>query len=234
MATQVPVTLVNGGGALTPLQIKRACCKAFREAVDEVCQGAPGSRGNFNDKFYEKLQGVTPHGSSLAQNMAREVPVLAGQAGTAAAGMAGTAADVAAAAPSSAVAQNVHNAFVQEAAAVGNISGTAAPGTIANCFSIGAMFASYAVKGSRGVFRFFNALRAGGFRLGFPDGMIGTQAVEIKGPGDSFRKNQKETFDAASKPNPTIVIDCQSCGANCKNGPVKKLKGKWKTNVGCP
>ncbi len=229
MSTQVPVTLVNGGGALTPLQIKRACCKAFRQAVDEYCQGAPGSRGNFNDKFFEKLQNVTPHGSSLAQNMAREAPVLAGKAGTAMAGTAGTAANVAAANPGSAVAQVVHNAYVNASAAIGNVTGTAAAGTIANCFSIGRMFGK-----SGGVWQFFNALRAGGFRIGFPDGLIGSQAVEIKGPADSFRKNQKETFDAASSPNPTIVVDCKSCSANCKNGPTKKLKGKWKKNVGCP
>ncbi|MEZ4447376.1 MAG: VRR-NUC domain-containing protein [Polyangiaceae bacterium] len=229
MATQVPVNLVNGGGALTPLQIKRAACKAFRQAVDEYCQGAPGSRGDFNDKFFEKLQNVTPHGSTLAQNMAREVPVLAGQAGTAAAGVAGTAANVAAANPGSAIAQIVHGSYVKSAAAIGGGMGTAAAGVITSCFSIYRMFGR-----AGGRWPFFNALRAGGFRIGFPDAMIGNQAIEIKGPGDSFRKNQKETFDAASKPNPTIVVDCKSCNANCKNGPVKKLKGKWKKNRGCP
>lgn len=232
MATQVPVTLVNGGGALTPLQIKRACCKAFRDAVTDHCTSPPGSRGDFNDKFFKRLDKVTPHGSDLMKNMVREAPVLAAKA---AGGVSGSA--QALAASGNATAQAVHNAYVKESAKLlggGATSVTAAAAlaagiTLKSCFAIGRMFGK-----AGGVWQFFNGLRAAGFRIGFPDAMIGNQAIEIKGPGDSFRKNQKETFDAASKPNPTIVIDCKSCGANCKNGPVKKLKGKWKTNVGCP
>jgi hypothetical protein len=228
MATQVPVTLVNGGGALTPLQIKRAACKAFREAVDEYCKSPPGSRGSFNDKFFDKLKDVTPNGADIAKSISREVPMLAGKAGGVASGVAGTAGDLAAADPGNAAANFVNDQYVKELANLpGGASGVAGP--VGSCFAIGAMFAA-----AGGKWLFFNALRAAGFRLGFPDGAIGSQAIEIKGPGDSFRKNQKETFDAASKPNPTIVVDCKSCGADCKNGPVKGLKGKWKSNVGCP
>lgn len=229
MATQVPVTLVNGGGALTPLQIKRTLCKAFREAVKDYCTAPPGSRGSFNDKFFEKLRNVTPHGANLAGSIAREAPVLAAKT----AGMASGSAQ-ALASPSNPVAQALHNAYVQESRAIlGSATATSVTGAftggVASCFAIGRVFSHF-----KGPFRAFNAIRQAGYRLGWPDGMIGEQVIEIKGPADSFRKNQKETFDAVSKPNPPIVVDCKSCGANCKNGPKKKLKGKWKTNLGCP
>lgn len=230
MATQVPVTLVNGGGALTPRQIKRACCKAFRNAVKDYCTSPPGSRGDFNEKFFEKLPKVKPHGTDLMNNMVREAPVLARRAG----GMTASVASLAS--KGNATAQAVQGAYVAESANLiaGSSSITAAAAATAgiavpNCYSIGAMFSN-----AGGKWQFFNSLRAAGYRIGFPDAQIGRQAIEIKGPADSFRKNQKETFDSASRPNPTIVIDCKSCNAKCKNGPKSALKGKWKTNVGCP
>lgn len=228
MATQVPVNLVNGGGALTPLQIKKALCKAFREAVAEHCSNPPGKRGSFNDKFYKKLRNVTPHGRDIAKSCMREVPVLCGKAGTAAAGVAGTAADLAATGnPLANMLNNAFNSVVSGLPSTG-VSGLAGAGNVA------ASFAGTEALAANGPKVFFSTVKGSNFNYSFPDGMIGKQCIEIKGPADSLRPDQKAQYDAVSQPNPTIVVDCKSCGANCKNGPFIKMKGKWKQNVGCP
>lgn len=235
MATQVPVNLVHGGGSLTPLQIKRALCKAFRAAVADYCSAPVGQRGAFNDKYFDHLRNTQPHGAALAANITREVPVLAARAGSGAVG--GTAQALASA--SNPAAQAVHGAHMAALGAspfAGAAAGAVQTGAFAgvtglfgggvrSCFAIGRLFATT----GRAI---FGQLAAAGLRLRFPDGMIGNQIIEIKGPADSFRPGQKADYDALSKPNPTMVVDCKSCGASCKNGP--SLAGGWSKNKGCP
>lgn len=231
MATQVPVNLVHGGGSLTPKEIHDALCKAFRSAVEEYCKGAVGKRGSFNDKFYEHLRNPATGNPNLAANIAREAPILVARQGSTAVG--GTAAALAKA--GSPAAQAVHGAHV---AALGRpplssvlgagatvITGAAAVG-VRSCLAIGEAFRTATA------WKLFGDVAKEGLRMRFPDGMIGNQCIEIKGPADSFRPDQKADYDSISDPNPTIVVDCESCNVECKNGP--SLAGGWSKKKGCP
>jgi len=229
MATQVPVTLLNAGGGLSPRRVKKYLCKAFRAAVKDYCKKPKNKRGNFNNDFYSKLRGYKRQPFPwLAQNTLREVPVIAGNgvAGTAQALMSspGPARQVAAAA------QGAYNDFVTLTL------GQTAPITGATAIAVGSSLGMWKLaqvvlpSGNA----FWHEMGQLGAQLKYPDGLINNQIIEIKGPGDFFKDpTQRQVFNQVSSPNAAIVVNCRSCRAKCQNGPGSAMSAGYRRNKGC-
>lgn len=223
MAVQTPEQLVHGGGGLAASGLKDVVCQAFREAVDEHCSKPKGQRGSFNNKFYDKLR---RHNPDLAGRIQREVPVVFG-------GAAGSAGQLAAnltnaPGPAGAAANAVLAAHQAGVRALAGPGATAVTGALANPRIPGGPWGVVGLAAMEGLRRgapLFDRLKFALFRLmnrgvrvKFPDGLIGRQVIEIKGPGDTMSKGQAKDYQAFSKPDPPIVPSCESCApANCVN-----------------
>ena len=230
MAVQTPEQLVSGGGGLAASGLKDVMCQAFKDAVDEHCAKPKGKRGSFNNKFYDKLRKLNPE---LAGKIQRETPLIFGGAAgsggalasamTNAPGAAGAAANAVMAAHQSGVAALAGSGASAVTGATANPNIPAGPwgivGVAAFATKVGAPLFS---KVKFGLFQLMNR----GVRIKFPDGLIGNQIIEVKGPGDTMKASQAKDYQAFSKPDPPIVPSCESCGAACVN--------KKTSNGGCP
>lgn len=214
MGFQSSAKLISAGGGLNKSGIKTPLCKAFKKAVTEYCSKPKGKRGKFNDTYFKKLKDVD---RQLAGQIRREVPCLMGQGAlpgvrclwTATSGL--TAAGSATAAVAGCAGALATGAAAAAKAAVG----VGAPTGLTRA-AAGAMDA---IRGRS--FSLYNILRTNGAaipggKLRFPDGMIGQQVIEVKGPGDGFKdKGQAKDYQKISRPKPPIVPSCESCKANC-------------------
>jgi hypothetical protein len=198
MTPQAAADLLHAGGGLAASSDKDAMCKAFAEAVAEWCAKPKGQRGSFNDVFFDKLKGIDP---KLAGDIMREVPVLmklAGRAGQVVGAVSEVAKNGSGAAKALAIVM---------AGAYTAISGLGGGGGAADAMR-NAVYGAFKGVGNR---RFYPR---------FPDGMLRGQVIEVKGPGDYFRKpGQAADYQKISAPKEPIVLSCESCGADCESGP---------------
>lgn len=235
MATQAPASLLNAGGKLSHRAVKRALCQVFRKAVDDHCAEVKkgNSPGPFNDRFFRTMQGYSQGRFGwLANNIVREMPVLAQNVSG---GLAGTAMQVAAS--GTGAIQGIASGLAAAASLVGGglmtasglpvptglLAGPAgATGTTAVGLVTGAATAAVPSSIANIAHPGTAAMTAAGYRLGYPDGMMNfngrNRCIEIKGPRDQFRPGQKGTFNAASRPKKMMEISCTECKANCQNG----------------
>jgi hypothetical protein len=214
-------SIVHAGAPITALNSDHPMCKAFCNAVKGYCRKKLGKRGTFNDYFFKKLARQSP---TLAKEMQREVPFLFKHA---AGGpqLLGTAAEVAK--NGAGIGQEIAEAMH----AVGS------PMTGAAVLAKGATGLADAFRGScAAAWKGVTGAGANRFFPKFPDAMRNGQAIEIKGPGDSFRGNQKACYQKISKPHDLLEVDCESCSTEeckCKSGPKPKGMSKKEWNGGC-
>jgi hypothetical protein len=222
--------LMQAGGGLAASGLKDVLCAAFRAAVDEHCAKPKGKRGKFNNKFYNHLNRLDP---KLAGKISREVPVIFGGAAgasgelasnlTNAPGMAGATANAVMAEYQAGVRAFAGSGATAVTGATVNAAIPGGPWGVAGIVALG--FGSI----GKATVALWNGVKGGvapRIRVKFPDGLIGKQVIEIKGPGDTMKPSQAKAYSAFSKPDPPIVPSCDSCApANCVN--------KKTSNDGC-
>lgn len=207
MPSNVPKgTIMSGGAGGTSPGSESVMCKAFNEAVEAWCdpEREKGKGKTFNDYYFDALKGQGDAGKALVADITREAPILV----------------------------NARTARTLEAA--GQLSGSAGKAARGLAKSLDGLRAMAELgEKSWSAFRWESLIaswRAKGLRgrLRFPDGMMpdGTP-IEIKGPGDTPRKNQFRDYKRASPNGEAMEISCESCGNDCASGnkcPPKKKK----------
>lgn len=223
MAVQTPEQLVHGGGGLAASGYKDVICAAFRQAVDDHCSKPKGQRGSFNNKFYNRLNRLNPE---LAGKISREVPVVFGGAAGSTGALASSLTN--APGPAGAVANAVLGEYQRGVSAFAGSGASAVTGATMNPNIPGGPWAIVGLAAMEGLrrgapvanrlkFALFRLMNRG-IRVKFPDGLIGNQVIEIKGPGDTMSNGQAKDYQAFSKPDPPIVPSCESCApVNCVN-----------------
>jgi hypothetical protein len=199
-----------------PRALKDVLCAAFRAAVDEHCAKPKGKRGKFNNKFYNHLNRLDPKlagedlpGGARHLRRAPQGPRASWlrisrtpREWRARPPMPSWRSTRRACAPSPARGRRPSPGPPSNAAIPGGPWGVA--GIVALGFgSIG-----------KATVALWNGVKGGvapRIRVKFPDGLIGKQVIEIKGPGDTMKPSQAKAYSAFSKPDPPIVPSCDSC-----------------------
>ncbi len=200
--------LIAAFGAAALDGTAHALCAAFVSAVAAWCANDPKTKGHdFNNVFFEKLADQNP---KLAESITREAPMLVTK-GTA--DPIGMLVDLQKGVGCSVIEMNMARGILD---ALTLLTGTAA--------AVAGWARSFRMQG-------INALaREGGksaYGIKYPDGMMKDgQLLEVKGPKDTFGKQQYEAYDNQSRAKtgkPPLVVSCGSCGADCDNGtPCKR------------
>ena len=200
-------------------------CEAFKAAAKEWCAKPPGKRGSFNDKFFKKLKRKDKDlFKRLSPNREAAAIFRNGQ-------FQGMARDLAVKPPAlpvtdlQTVATRMTTAFNS---ATGNLNGARQAARLAawsaQGVNLGSLFAALAAAkaagtGIRAAGSALGAVLRNSYRTRFFDAMDGGTPVEIKGPGDSYGKGQKQAMKKAANPkNKIIEISCKSCGVKGSSG----------------
>lgn len=234
MKTNTIATVTSAGGAAFVVAPGSVVCDAFTAAVKNWCSKAnqasrkKGSktsdiakrRGKFNDFFYRAL---AKRDKALAGSITREAGGLFTKVGRGRTSRyLGTIADVAKGGGNPPISKS---AKASADFMFGVLSKQPGHGMTGASGRLGGI-ADKARGATVGAFKHANTVTPGMRRSVYTRWQDGTlpngQNIEIKGPGDKFRKGQMADAQKAGNGQPAIVVSCKKCGLKCSKGCPKK------------
>lgn len=223
MENEFGSNILSAAGGVVLADPNSVACQAFRQAVTKWCNTDPNERdGSFNDYMFRELKSGTPPvpgGKALAEQIEREVPMLADQQTMKTlADRAKNALDRAKNVPTKANKSRAQQ-YSDVLDEVTDLTDKFKSGSLSdNSYR---RLVNGQMKG------------LGHYQMRYPDGMFQGHPVEIKGPKDEWGKkvsprskaDQKGDYQKVRKDGKVIEVSCKSCGGDCEEGnqcPKKK------------